>query len=51
VSHLADAPPNDKKLIQELKNFAFQHLLHWLEVMSLLNAIDSVISMVERVEK
>jgi energy-coupling factor transporter ATP-binding protein EcfA2 len=51
AEHLADAPHNDQELLLEVRNFVFQHFLHWLEVMSLLNAIDYVVPMLELVER
>jgi hypothetical protein len=51
AQHLHGAPRDDPELLCEVRNFMFQHLLHWLEAMSLLNLIDKVVPMVELVEE
>jgi len=37
---LNDIPGNDTKVYDLVKAFSHEHLLHWLEVMSLLKAVD-----------
>jgi hypothetical protein len=49
VHHLTDLPDDSGGLYDKAKAFLFLHLLHWLEVMSLLNMIDATFSMLQSV--
>jgi hypothetical protein len=41
VNHLIQLPVCDKEVYRSLRKFVFEHLLHWIEVMSLIGAFDS----------
>ena len=43
--HLEDIPVGDNEIYDKATEFLFQHFLHWLEVMSLLEKVDSVFNM------
>ena len=44
ASHLSKVPPHDEDVVNRLTQFAFQKLLNWIEVMSLLNLSGLVVS-------
>ena len=46
--HLADMPVGDKEIYDKATEFLFEHFLHWLEVMSLLQKVDSVFNIVQQ---
>jgi hypothetical protein len=44
AEHLYKSPIDDSELYGMVQAFIFEHLLHWLEVLSLLRALDSAIA-------
>lgn len=50
VQHLTDLPDDSSGLYNKVRAFLFLHLLHWLEVMSLLNMIDAAFAMLQSVK-
>ena len=46
--HLADIPFGDKEIYNKATEFLFEHFLHWLEVMSLLEKVDSVFNILQQ---
>ena len=45
--HLADVPVGDKEIHDKAAEFLFVHFLHWLEVMSLLDKVESAFNMLQ----
>ena len=40
VEHLSQADTENDELLQQVENFAFNHILNWLEVLSLIKRLD-----------
>ena len=40
AEHLSEADPEDDELLQQVQKFAFNHILNWLEVLSLIKRLD-----------
>lgn len=40
AEHLSQADTENNELLQQVANFAFNHILNWLEVLSLINRLD-----------